>query len=109
MATNPSTIAYIGDQLSSLPNIRARKMFGEYALYCNEKVVTLACDDEVFVKITEAGKAFIGEEYEEGIAYPGAKPSFKIDSHIMENPEKFCELIRITEKNLPTPKHKKIR
>jgi TfoX/Sxy family transcriptional regulator of competence genes len=52
MATKQSTIDYLLDQLGSLPKVRARKMFGEYALYCNEKVVALICDDELYVKIT---------------------------------------------------------
>jgi len=26
-------------------------MFGEYALYCGDKVVALVCDDQLFVKI----------------------------------------------------------
>jgi TfoX/Sxy family transcriptional regulator of competence genes len=32
MKTSQSTIDYLLDQLASLPNVRARKMFGEYAL-----------------------------------------------------------------------------
>ena len=34
MATSQSTTHFILDQLSSVPNVRVRKMFGEYALYC---------------------------------------------------------------------------
>ncbi len=41
-------------------------MFGEYALYCDQRVVALICDDQVFVKITDPGKAYVGERYEEG-------------------------------------------
>jgi DNA transformation protein len=60
MSTQASTIEYILDQLSSVPGVRARKMFGEYALYCGDKVVALVCDDTLFVKITEEGKEFVG-------------------------------------------------
>jgi len=52
MAISRNTIDFILDQLSALPKIRARKMFGEYALYCDEKVVALVCDDQLFIKIT---------------------------------------------------------
>ena len=48
---------FILDQLRDVQLIRARKMFGEYALYCGDKVVALVCDDQLFVKITEPGKA----------------------------------------------------
>ncbi len=40
---------------------RARKMFGEYALYVDGKVVALVCDDHLFVKLTEPGTKFVGD------------------------------------------------
>jgi TfoX/Sxy family transcriptional regulator of competence genes len=82
-------------------------MFGEYALYCEEKVVALVCDDEVFVKITPAGKKLVGKDYEEGSAYPGAKPSMHISGDLIEDRKFFSELISITAKELPTPKPKR--
>lgn len=106
MATQASTIEYILDQLLSIPNVRARKMFGEYALYCNDKVVALVCYDELFVKITSAGKEFVGDLYREGTAYPGAKPSINIDMDMMEDRNWLSELILITEESLPAPKAK---
>jgi TfoX/Sxy family transcriptional regulator of competence genes len=109
MATKISTIGYIEDQLAGIPEIRSRKMFGEYALYCGDKVVALVCDDELFVKITEAGKAFVGERYAEGIAYPGARPSMHIDEDLIKDREGLTELIRITAEALPVPKPKKTR
>ena len=109
MSTKPSTIEYIEDQLAGIPEIGSRKMFGEYALYCGDKVVALVCDDELFVKITEAGKAFVVERYAEGIAYPGARPSMRIDEDLIEDREGLTELIRITAEALPVPKPKKIR
>jgi len=56
MSTKQSTIDYLLDQLASVPDVRARKMFGEYALYCNGRVVALVCDNELFVKITDAAR-----------------------------------------------------
>lgn len=102
-----STIEYIEDQLVDVPAIHSRKMFGEYALYCGEKVVALVCDDKLFVKITEEGKIFVDDHYEEGYAYPGAKHSMYIDEDMIEDHEWLCELIRITEQQIPTPKPKK--
>jgi DNA transformation protein len=82
-------------------------MFGEYALYCDERVVALICDDQVFVKITDLGKAFVGSKYAEGFPYPGAKPAMLIGGDIIENKEAFTELIDITARALPLPKPKK--
>jgi TfoX/Sxy family transcriptional regulator of competence genes len=109
MATKVSTIEYIEDQLADVPNVRSRKMFGEYALYVGDKVVGLVCDDTLFVKITEPGRAYVGERYEEGCAYPGAKPSMRIDGDMIEDREWLTGLIRITEAALPAPKPKKKR
>lgn len=107
MATQASTIEYILDQLASVPEVRARKMFGEYALYCRDKVVALVCDDILFVKITEAGREFVGDAYEEGLPYPTAKPWIQIDPDRLEDREWLYELVCITEEALPAPKPKK--
>ena len=108
MSTSSDTIIYLSDQLTSLGNrIRTRKMFGEYALYCDERVVALICDDQVFVRITDPGKAFLGSNYQEGLPYPGAKPAMLIGGDIIENKEAFTELINLTAQALPIPKPKK--
>lgn len=107
MPTKQSTVDYILDQLADLPGIEAKKMFGEYALYVSHKVVGLICDDALFIKITDAGKQFVGEDYKEGFAYPGAKASMEIHGDLLENREWLSRLVVITEKNLPTPKPKK--
>lgn len=100
---------YILDQLSGVRDISARKMFGEYALYCGGKVVALVCDETLFVKITDAGRSFVGEQYAEGEAYPGAKPSMLIDGDLIEDREWLAELIEKTAAHLPAPKPKKKR
>lgn len=104
MATRQSTIDFILDQLGALKTVRSKKMFGEYALYYEEKVVALVCDDQLFVKPTSAGKALLGERCREGFAYPGAKPSLLIDADELEDDEKLAELIRVTAQALPPPK-----
>ena len=79
-------------------------MFGEYALYHQEKVVALVCDNQLYVKITPGGKELVGAQYEEGEAYPGAKPSMLIGAEYVENDERLCQLIRATAAALPPPK-----
>ncbi len=106
MATSQSTADFILDQLSSVPKVRVRKMFGEYALYCDDKVVAFICDDQLFVKITPAGKAVVGDRYAKGIAYPGAKPSMLVSATDLEDHERLSELIRVTSEALPAPKPK---
>ncbi len=107
MATKQSTIDYLLDQLSEVTNVSARKMFGEYALYCQGKVVGLVCDDELFVKITGPGKKFVGKKYKEGFAYKGAKASMYISGDLFDDRQFLAELISITVAALPLPKPKK--
>ena len=109
MSTNLSTIEFITDQLASLDGIVARKMFGEYALYVGTKVIGLVCNDTLYIKITEAGREFVEEEYKEGIAYPGARPSLEIDSDLIEDRQWLCALVVLTADNLPIPKPKKLK
>ncbi len=106
MSTKQSTIDYILDQLVDRSRVSARKMFGEYALYCDGRVVALVCDDTLFVKITEEGKDFVGKHYKEGFAYKGAKASMVIDEDRIEDREWLGELIRITALHVPLPKVK---
>ncbi|OGH92515.1 MAG: hypothetical protein A2534_00995 [Candidatus Magasanikbacteria bacterium RIFOXYD2_FULL_39_9] len=107
MPTKQSAMDYILDQLSSIRSIAARKMFGEYALYCDGKVVGLVCDNTLYIKITEPGKVFVGDYYEEGFAFPGAKASMLINEERIEDRDWLAELVNITVEHLPLTKPKK--
>ena len=104
MASDASFVEYVVDQVNGAGAITTRFMFGEYALYCNEKVVALICDNKLFVKPTEAGRAFIGTPVE-APAYTGAKPSFLIEDKL-EDRAWLTELIRITEREVSAPAKK---
>jgi DNA transformation protein len=108
MATKQSTAEYIADQVAEAGDIRVRKMFGEYALYCNDKVVALICDDQFFIKPTSGGKEFMGKVKEKP-PYPGSKPFYLISEEKWEEREWMTELVRITEEEVPVPKPKKRR
>lgn len=105
MASDASFVQFVVDQVTGAGAITTRFMFGDYALYCNEKVVALICDNKLFVKPTGAGRAYIGTPVE-APAYTGAKPSFLIEDKL-EDRTWLTELIRITEKEVATPAKKK--
>ena len=107
MSTTQSTMDYILDQLSPLRDVSVRKMFGEYAMYYEGKVVGLVCDDKLYIKRTEPGKEFVGEFYQEGFAYTGAKASIFINEEKIEDSQWLSELVKITAESLPIPKKKK--
>ena len=108
MATQESTADFLIDQLSDAGVVCCRKMFGEYALYCDEKVVALICDDKLFVKPTDAGRTFAGQP-EEAQPYPGSKPFLLVEEDRLEDKEWMTKLIRMTAEALPAPKPKKKR
>jgi TfoX/Sxy family transcriptional regulator of competence genes len=105
MASDLNFVRFVADQIDASCEISYRKMFGEYALYSRNKVVALICDDQLFVKPTDAGKSFIGEVVESP-PYPGAKLAFLIQDRIDDN-EWLTQLITLTEEELPEPKPKR--
>jgi TfoX/Sxy family transcriptional regulator of competence genes len=105
MASEQTFVDFIVDQIENAGEISAKKMFGEYALYSGEKMFALICDDKLFIKPTQAGRAFIGEVVEAS-PYPGAKPSFLIEEKV-EDRGWLSELVRISVAELPVPKPKK--
>ncbi len=105
MASDLDFVEFVVDQMENAGAITYRKMFGEYALYCEGKVVALVCDNQLFVKPTKAGRSFIGNVVK-APPYPGAKPSFLIEEQL-EDKDWISSLVRLTEKELPKPKPKK--
>jgi TfoX/Sxy family transcriptional regulator of competence genes len=105
VASDLEFVEFVLDQLEDAGRLEYKKMFGEYALYCEGKIVALICDNQLFVKPTDAGRSFIGEVVE-APPYPGAKPSFLIEEHL-EDKEWISTLVKLTEKGLPPPKAKK--
>jgi len=106
MASKQSSVDFFVEQMTDAGDVSARKMFGEYGVYCDGKVVALVCDDQLFVKPTAAGRALIGK-VTEGLPYPGAKPWFVVAGSDCENSDWLSELIRLTARELPLPKPKK--
>lgn len=107
MASDLTFVEYVRDQISGGIDITFRKMFGEYAIYCDGKVVALVCDNQLFVKPTPGGRTFAGK-IGQASPYPGAKPHFLIDDKL-DDRAWLSALIRITARELPPPKPKRAK
>lgn len=105
MASDQNFVDSVMEQIKKVGEITAKKMFGEYGIYADEKLFGLICDNKLFIKPTISGRKFIGDVIEEP-PYEGAKPSFLIEEKI-ENSEWLSELIRLSLNELPTQKPKK--
>lgn len=105
MASDAEFVEFVTEQMREAGRITSRKMFGEYAVYCDEKVVALICDNRLFVKPTGRGRAYIGEVVE-APPYPGAKLYFLIEDRC-DDRKWLSSLIRITARELPIAEPRK--
>jgi TfoX/Sxy family transcriptional regulator of competence genes len=106
MATSQHTADFILEQTESAGDMSARKMFGEYALYCDGKVVAFICDDRLFMKPTAAATAFLDDTHL-APAYPGSKDYYCVPEDMLEDPGWLCRFVRATWDAVPYPKPKK--
>ena len=104
MASDLKTVAFIVDQSGLGARLEYKRMFGEYALYLNTKVVAFVCDNKLFLKPTDAGRAVLGSPVE-APAYPGSKNYFLLQEEL-EDPALLRRALEVTESVLPLPKPK---
>jgi DNA transformation protein and related proteins len=105
MASDQPFVDFVMDQLSGVRGIASKKMFGEFAIYSDAKVVALICDNQLFVKVSEAGRQHIGTPTLSP-PYPGAKPCFLIQNEV-DDKQWLTTLIGLTADALPIPKPRK--
>lgn len=106
MASAQTFVDYIAEQMAAAGDVRSRKMFGEYAIYCNDKVIALVCDNKLYLKVTKTGLKLLPNATHEP-AYQGAKPSILIPEELYDDHEFMTKLARETSNELPMPKPKK--
>lgn len=97
MASHSDYVAYVVEQLRDAGSVRARKMFGEYGLFCDGTFFGVICDDQLFIKITPQGEMAF-PDLQKAPPYEGAKDSFVVED--VDNPTMAVELTRITSEAL---------
>ncbi|QEA12956.1 TfoX/Sxy family protein [Comamonas flocculans] len=105
MATSTQFIDHLTEQLALGDRFTVRKMFGEYALYLDGKVVALACDNSLFVKPSEAGTR-LAPTLPRRPPYPGAK-AYPVADELLDCPQALQELLVQTALLMPAPKPRK--
>lgn len=104
MATDPSFIEYVADQSQLRERLNLKKMFGEYALYLDGKVIAFACDNSLFVKPSEETRQLTAN-LPEHPPYPGAKP-YPVADELLDEPDALRDLLLATARAMPPPKPK---
>lgn len=102
MATHQDFVEYVRSQSGLGEAITCRKMFGEYAIYVEGKVVALACDDQLFLKPTAHGRSLLRNPSEHP-PFPGATRYLRIDEAI-DDRDLLRRLLLATAEALPEPK-----
>jgi TfoX/Sxy family transcriptional regulator of competence genes len=105
--TTDEEIERILDTLVPL-NVRALAMFGGHALYCDEKVVGLIMEGELYVK-----PSGVEPEVLEGTTlappYPGARQYHLVPDDLLADSGWMIDAIQSTANALPPPKPKRRR
>lgn len=112
MATDPGTIDFLLDQLGPrAARYSTRRMFGEYCLYREGLPVALVCDDVLFVKDTDGGRAAVAGSaaLEFASPYPGARPHLRIAPDGWDDGDWLDHVLERTAAALPPAKPRKAR
>lgn len=107
MATDRIFIDYVAEQLGLGARLTHKKMFGEYALYVDEKVVAFACDGSLFIKPNEA-VAKLHPELPQRPPYPGAK-DYPVADELLDDGEALRRIFIESAAVLPASKPRKAR
>ena len=102
MATDPDFVDYVAEQLALGPRLSLKKMFGEYGLYVDGKIVALVCDNSLHVKPSSAS-ARLHPDLPTRPPYPGAKP-YPVADELLDDPDGLRTLIVETATLMPAPK-----
>lgn len=104
MATSVEFIEFVHQQSGLGDGMNYKKMFGEYALYIDGKVIALVCDNSLYLKPSKASENLLASFSSEP-PYPGAKPYLVIDE-LLDDSERLQELLLATASALPAVKPK---
>lgn len=104
MTTAPSFVEYVAEQSRLEQRLSFKKMFGEYAVYLDGKVVAFACDNSLFIK-PSAETARLTAELPQRPPYPGAK-DYPVADQLLDEPDELRALLLATERAMPAAKPK---
>lgn len=105
MATDRDFIDYVTEQAALGDRLAHKRMFGEYALYVDGKVVAFACDNSLFVK-PSAAAASLAPSLPQRPPYPGAR-NYPVADELLDDSDSLRRLIVETAALMPAPKARK--
>lgn len=103
MASSTNFVEYACAQMGGAGSIISKKMFGEYGIYLNGKIIGLICNNQFFLKVTDAGRVNLKKAVE-APAYSGSKLYFLIED--LEDMDNLVAAVLATYEELPEAKPK---
>jgi TfoX/Sxy family transcriptional regulator of competence genes len=107
MPTDKDFIDYVAEQAQLGGALSFKRMFGEYGVYLDGKVIAFICDNSLFVKPTGATD-IITQALPKRSPYPQAKP-YPVADELLDDSDALKSLLVRTAQDLPLPKPKKLR
>ena len=107
MASDPGFVEYVVEQAGFGGELVHKRLFGEWGLWLDGRIVALVCDDQLLLKPTPAGKALLGGSPPGVEPYPEARPWFLVED--LDDGEALRRLLRATFDALPAAKPKRSR
>ena len=107
MATDKDFLDYVAEQAQLGSALSFRKMFGEYGVYLDGKVIAFICGNSLFVKPTKATDS-ITRALPKRPPYPPAKP-YPVADELLDDSDALKSLLLQTAQDLPSPTPRKAR
>ena len=107
MGTERRFVDYVLETAGLGARLVDKRLFGEYALYLDGKVVAFVCDNSIYIKPSQAVKN-LTPDLPQGPPYPGAK-DYPIADALLDDPDALRGLLVETAAQLPQPKPKKTK
>ena len=104
MATDRSFVEYVIEQSGLAGELTVNRLFGEFALYLDGKVVAFACDNSLLLKPSAAMPEVVSR-LPGRPPYPGAK-DYPVLDELLDEPELLRRVLLATSAALPAPKPK---
>lgn len=102
MASSLDFVQYVCDQIEGTGIVRAKKMFGDWLVYVDEKPLILVCDNICYIKKLPELETLMSDA-ECGYPYDGAREHYILDiDHACE----VRKVVRIALDVIPLPQRK---
>ena len=102
MATDRSLVDYVIEQSGLAGELTVNRLFGEFALYLDGKVVAFACDNSLLLK-PSAAMPDVVSRLPGKPPYPGEK-DYPVLDELLDEPELLRRVLLATAAALPAPK-----